>query len=257
MFGLYSNRDNGVGIVLRFKDGSSKPLALNVQTAAYIDPAAIYDHATIVTPRAVGSTLGFNFIAIKSRSGTPVVIDTDGEIRWAATGVTDSASSAFHDNAFFVGDPVSTKTLRIELDGTVNTTRLIASDYTNYHHNIDIGKFGLLTEVDALSAGVANLESILVETTHSGAVIREWDFAKIVGDYMASQGDDPTAFVRPGIDWFHMNAATYDARDDSIIASSRENFVIKVNYLTGEIIWILLETPRSTGTPSHRSEPRP
>jgi hypothetical protein len=239
VFGLYANHDNGVTITLRFKDGSSKLLTLSLQTAAYVDPVGIYDHAAVVTRRAVGSTLGFDFIAIKSRLGAPVVIDTDGEIRWATTGFTDSTSSAFHDNAFFVGDAASTKTSRIDLDGTVSTSRLIASDYTRYHHNIDIGKFGLLVEVDAQSVGVVNVEAILAEVTTSGAVIREWDFAKIIGDFMASRGDDPAEFVRPGIDWFHMNAATYDARDDSIIASSRENFVIKIDYRTSEIIWIL------------------
>src|SRR5262249_34871232 len=56
---------------------------------------------------------------------------------------------------------------------------------------------------------------------------------------MLEHGDDPSAFVRPGIDWFHMNGAVYDPRDDSLVVSSRENFLIKIDYLTGEIIWIL------------------
>ena len=56
---------------------------------------------------------------------------------------------------------------------------------------------------------------------------------------MWAEGDDPTRFVRPGVDWFHVNAATYDPRDDSVIVSSRENFVIKLDYATGTPIWIL------------------
>jgi len=36
-----------------------------------------------------------------------------------------------------------------------------------------------------------------------------------------------------------MNSATYDSRDDSLIVSSRENFVIKVDYSSGRLIWIL------------------
>lgn len=35
-----------------------------------------------------------------------------------------------------------------------------------------------------------------------------------------------------------MNSAIYDPSDDSIIVSSRENFVIKIDYQTGNILWI-------------------
>ena len=55
---------------------------------------------------------------------------------------------------------------------------------------------------------------------------------------MTANGDDPTLFVRPGVDWFHNNASTYDPRDDSLIVSSRENFLIKLNYSTGQVVWI-------------------
>jgi hypothetical protein len=56
---------------------------------------------------------------------------------------------------------------------------------------------------------------------------------------MSSLGDDAAAFVRPGVDWFHSNSAIYDPADDSVIVSSRENFVIKLDYQTGAIVWIL------------------
>jgi hypothetical protein len=40
-------------------------------------------------------------------------------------------------------------------------------------------------------------------------------------------------------DWFHNNAVTYNRADDSLIVSSRENFVICLDYETGAIRWIL------------------
>src|SRR4029077_11527523 len=70
-------------------------------------------------------------------------------------------------------------------------------------------------------------------------VFNHWDLAAILSAYMVSRGDDASAFVRPGVDWFHSNSTAYDPSDDSIIVSSRENFVIKVDYNTGNIIWIL------------------
>jgi hypothetical protein len=67
---------------------------------------------------------------------------------------------------------------------------------------------------------VPQIESIVTEIDASGRVIKECDFACTLADHMRSQGDDPALFIRPGIDWVHVNAATYDPRDDSIMASS-------------------------------------
>ena len=63
--------------------------------------------------------------------------------------------------------------------------------------------------------------------------------ADILTSYMQANGDDASAFVRPGSDWFHVNASTYDPSDNTVIVSSRENFLIKVNYSTHDIVWIL------------------
>jgi len=63
--------------------------------------------------------------------------------------------------------------------------------------------------------------------------------ADILTSYMRKNGDDPTAFVRPGIDWFHVNASVYDPSDDSVIVSSRENFLIKIDCQTKDVVWIL------------------
>src|SRR5256714_10340872 len=47
-------------------------------------------------------------------------------------------------------------------------------------------------------------------------------------------------FVYPlPADWFHNNAVTYNRADDSVVISSRENFVIAIDYETGAIKWIL------------------
>src|SRR2546423_5606830 len=45
-------------------------------------------------------------------------------------------------------------------------------------------------------------------------------------------------------DWFHNNAVTYNRADDSIAISSRENFVICLDYETSAIKWILGDTTK-------------
>lgn len=243
VFGLYANHVNRLTIELQFIDGSSKSLPVDVATTAFADPHGVYASPTIVKKRVPGSTLGVNFFAMKSVLGTPVVVDSDGETRWsgasAAISNADSSSSAFHDNAFIVGDRSAPRLTRLELDGTYSTSSLVpASPYLNFHHNIDPGKIGLLAEMDVADGASTNLESVAVEISSSGVVLNEWNFATLLSDYMRSHGDDPTAIVSPGIDWFHMNSVTYDPRDDTLVVSSREHFVVKVDYRSGNIVWI-------------------
>jgi arylsulfate sulfotransferase len=239
VFGLYAGHANQVQLDVGFGDGSSTTIPIEIVTPSYTDPTGLFAQRRIVTPRAAGAALGFDFFYMKSAVSTPVVVDTDGEIRWVAAGDNNSRWSIFSDNAFTIGGHASTELRRLELDGTVTTRMVLAPDYTNFHHTIDPGKVGLLAEFDAQINGQPVIEVVLAEIAPSGAVIAEWNFETLVSRYMQSQGDDPAPFVRSGIDWFHMNASMYDARDDTLIVSSRENFVIKVDYRTGDIIWVL------------------
>jgi len=255
VFGLYAGRLNHVSVELQFEAAPARTVPVDLATNPYVDGSGIYDRPTILQRRAAGTPLGFEYLYVKSGLGSPIVIDTDGEVRWVGAGVASGFSSAFRDNGFFVGDPKSPKLTRLELDGSSSEASLASATYTGFHHNIDPGKEGLLVEVDAASDGVASLESIVAEVSGAGAVLGEWDFAAILGAYMAGEGDDPSAFVRPGVDWFHMNSAIYDARDDSLIVSSRENFVIKVDYQTRDIVWILGDpTKHWYGFPSLRAK---
>ena len=57
---------------------------------------------------------------------------------------------------------------------------------------------------------------------------------------MRAGGDDPSHFVYPTPnDWFHNNSVAYNRADNSLIVSSRENFLICIDYETGAIRWIL------------------
>ena len=194
----------------------------------------IYDHPTILQPRAAGASLDFDFFVLKSTRASVVVVDTDGAVRWVGNGLP-SESTIFTDNGFVVGSATSGQVQRLELDGTLTSSQVGDPTITEFSHNIDPGKVGLLAEFDVSGEVDATLEEI----TPTGDVLRTWKLGDILGAYMASQGDDPTAFIRPGTDWFHLNAATYDPRDDSLIVSSRENFVMKIDYASGDLIWIL------------------
>lgn len=257
VYGLYANYNNQVSMELTRQAGESTPLEIDIQTAPYADPTGIYSNPTILTRRVPGGTLGFDFIYIKSGLGSPIIVDTDAEVRWAAPGVAGSISSALVGDNFIIGNSSAPNVTQLRLDGNIRNASMPPGGYIDFNHDIDRGKFGLLAEVDLSSDGVENIESNVVEMRDQDQplVLGGWDLASILRAYMASHGDDAAAFVRPGVDWFHTNSAIYDPSDDSIIVSSRENFVIKLDYKTGAIKWILGDPTKYWYTfPSLRSK---
>ena len=217
------------------------PITATVATAPYVDPNGIYDRPTILKARAAGSALDFDFFFMKSGLGSPVVMHSDGQVRWTMPGLTSSVATVLTDNGFLTGDTTRGQMRRLELDGTMTTFPLNAAGVTDFHHNIDAGKQGVLVELDVQRPdGVPIVESTLAEVDPAtGTVYKRWDVGDTLSRYMTGQGDDPTNFVRPGVDWFHMNSAIYDPRDDTLMISSRENFVMKIDYASGDLIWIL------------------
>lgn len=240
VFGLYAGYDNQVAIEIETQAGTPISVQVGIPTSNYVDPSGVYSHPSIITSRAAGSDLGFDFIFIKSGLGSPVIIDTDSEIRWAAPGFGSAISSTFSGDEFVIGDPAQPIIYRLGLDGKITQSPLPPTTYADFHHNVDNGKQGFLGEVDATSDGTKIIESNVIEFADSNptSILNQWDLGAILSVWMSSQGDDAAAFVRPGVDWFHSNSAIYDPTDDSIIVSSRENFVIKLDYNTGQIKWI-------------------
>jgi arylsulfate sulfotransferase len=179
---------------------------------------------------------------IKSSLASPIIVDTDAEMRWVVPSTVVATSSALQGDEFVIGTLDSLNVYRLRLDGTLSQAAVPSSTtYTDFDHNIDFGKTALLAEFDI---GTKSLESNIAEIDDSGTIYNQWNMAAIISDYMTGQGDNAKAFVRPGSDWFHSNSTAYDPSDDSLIVSSRENFVIKVGYSTGNIIWILGDTTK-------------
>jgi outer membrane protein assembly factor BamB len=240
VYGLYDNFTNNVTLTYLFLDGSSKGDSTAIATADFVDPECSYESPTVLQARTSDTTLSYDYMMVRGACGdfSPVVLDTDSNLRWSnpmGTSTALLASSGFFDNAVFFTQ--GTSLFRVELDGAITT---IASyddlGIVNFHHNIDEGKVGMILEADTTT----QFESFLLEVDLTGKVIKTWDLAQIISDTMVAGGDDPSQFVFPTpTDWFHNNAATYNHADDSVIVSSRENFVIAIDYETGAVKWIL------------------
>jgi arylsulfate sulfotransferase len=236
VYGLYSDYSNSVTLTYYFNDGSSKQDSTTVTTAAFTHPCG-FDKPTVLQARTDTTALSYDYMLVKSgcSSFEPVIIDTDGALRWASPAGFSVIPSTFFNNAIYQSDGSSL--YRVDLDGTIT----FLHDYSDIgatflHHNIDRGKVGMILDLDTTDF----IESVNVEVDSAGNVLKTWNLAQIISDAMLAGGDDPSQFVYSApTDWFHNNACTYNRADDSLLVSSRENFVICLDYETGAIKWIL------------------
>jgi arylsulfate sulfotransferase len=242
VFGLYAGYRNNISLTTGFRDGSSRVDSVPMETEAYEDSNNVFTAIDIKKTRAANDSLNFDYILIKNLATPPLIIDTDGNVRWIGTVPVSSYSTAFIDNGFVIGSPTTPDIYRLEFDGTYTGTNLSDSSYSYFHHELTIGKVGLLAEVDANERN--KTESILAEISPTGQVLKEWDMGSILSNAMTKGGDDPSNFVRDGADWFHMNSAIYTPSDNSLLISSRENFVMKIDYDSGAVKWLFGDTTK-------------
>jgi hypothetical protein len=236
IYGLYDGYTNTVTLTYFFNDGSSKQDSTTITTTTFDDPCG-YEAPIVLQPRTEGNSLSYDYMLLKGACSdfSPAVLDTDGALRWVGTAALANFNVAFFQNSFFVAH--GPEIYRNDLDGTVT----FLGDYSkegvlDFHHNVDLGKTGLIYEVDTKSY----LETIFMEIDAEGTLLKTWNPADIISAAMTAGGDDPSQFVYPSpTDWFHNNAVAYNRADDSLIVSSREDFVIAVDYDTGAIKWIL------------------
>lgn len=237
IFGMYSDYKNTVQLEFLFTDGSKSSLTKEIVTNPYDNPLTYKINASannLLKP-------SFSYFYLKSRTAGVYIMDIDGNVRWTANDVKDGISSIFVNDAFrvFLDD----KHYELNLSGQVNSYDIQVPGLSNIeaHHDVDKGKSGYLVEIDADKVNRSDriIESILIEVDLNGNTINEWDFGTIFKEYLEGEGYDSSNFVRDGFDWFHMNSAIYDSSDDTIIASSRENFVVKIGYESKNIIWLL------------------
>ena len=106
VFGLYAGRENQVTINLGFSIGFRKNtrFAVTITTPPY--DGGTYSNPTVIQPLLPGTTLSYDFILLKGYADpiTPIIIDTDAEIRWVGTAGVGS-KAAFSSTMHFTLPP--------------------------------------------------------------------------------------------------------------------------------------------------------
>ena len=85
---------------------------------------------------------------------------------------------------------------------------------------------------------------VILEVSPEGEILNRWPMLDLLDPNRLCYGSCSPYWQRRGFaesnDWSHTNAVTYDARDDSIIASLRtQDCLIKFDRSSGELKWIL------------------
>ena len=235
VFGLYSNFSNTVTLQYEFTDNSTQPDTTTIATGVYNDTCG-YSTPVIIQPRTNSTSLSFDYILVRNGCHAPLIIDTDGQIRWAGAGAFGNFPAILFQNSFYLAN-FDSNLSRMEFDGTWITLHDFADEgISDFHHNIDFGKRGIILEADTPT----DFESVLIEVDGLGNTLKTWNMADIISNAMIAGGDGihVNEFVVRSQDWFHNNASTYRNSDNSVLVSSRENFVIALDYESSAIKWI-------------------
>jgi len=234
VFGLYADHANEVTIDVDSLLGPSDPAHYAVPTG----PAPEGFLPTLAVEQT-DEDLQLDFVFMQG-FGPPALVDVDGEVRWRAPDVGEFLfPRAVTPGGLVAGSMFSGGIYTIDWLGRFESFTLSDPRCFLSHHEIAPGRTGFFDTVSFEDGAEKHPQSVLAEMSAEGVVTRLWDFDEIFNDRIQCCGEDPSTFVQNGVDWFHMNSAIYDATDDGILASSRENFVVKIDYETGEIRWLL------------------
>jgi len=260
IFGLYADYNNTVRITVKQIYRKAITTTVRLQTAAY---TGYFSAATRVdvTPRNTAVPLDYSYMLVKHlHNGLgPVVLDIDGNIRWTGRPGMNSQGAYFWNGSIYLdngeGYCCGSKLFRMDMTGALTEVADYASEGVwGFHHNYDLGKNGLLLEVNLNVEGASHVESTIFEVNKSGVILDRWNISQIVRDAMSAAGDNSVNFIRDGDDWFHNNAATYWAATDTLVVSGREDFVIGIGYTDKQIKWILGDLSKAWATyPSLRA----
>ena len=254
IFGLYAGYNNTVRITVKQIYRKAITTTVRLLTAPYTE---YFSAATRVdvTPRNKSVPLDYSYMMVKHLANGlgPMILDIDGNVRWTGRPGMNPQGAYFWGGSIYLdnseGYSSGSKLFRMDMTGALTEVADYASEGVwGFHHNYDLGKVGLLIEPNITVGDAVHVESTIFEINKSGVILDRWNITQIVRDAMVAGGDDPSAFVRDGDDWLHINASTYWAAQNTLVVSGREDFVIGIGYNDKQIKWILGDLSKAWAT---------
>lgn len=169
----------------------------------------------------------------------PFIFDKNGDIRWYA-------NLEEWGNLLLPGEPTEENTIIFGYANKIREIHLagnlvvdITVNDVNVHHDVIKHNGNYIAAVDVFDRIIKHpdgseyttIEDHIIEYTPSGNEVNRWDLTEILDI-------DRHDVVEDNVDWFHMNAITYDPNDETLIVSGRNQGVIKVDW-DNNLKWIL------------------
>ncbi|MFA6084323.1 aryl-sulfate sulfotransferase [Mucilaginibacter sp.] len=246
IIGLYPNFENTVEVTVVNDNGdkakssikiTTGPLPANVPNYIHVDVA---DYANMES----GVNLVSGFSGYPNGPLAPYIVDNYGDIRWILDFSNNTElNKLFYDDGisrikngnYLFADQISGKIYEVDILGKI-INRWELGGYTFHHEVLEKPDGNFLVTVNKPGStntkGVPTIEDYIIEINRtSGQITNTWDLKESLDEYR-------TAFTTNSEDWMHVNAVTYDAKDNTIIVSGRHQAVVKLNY-ANQVKWIL------------------
>jgi len=221
-----------------------------VNSSGFIRATQIVTLQTVALPNKPIITIKKNLLSQSDVSiysvslGGPYGFDQNGEIRWYYTGDFWYSYGKLKNGNLIASSGLNT--LLGQFSPALNEISMLGESIRHYiipnyqHHDVwEMPNGNFLIGTNSTSTPAFNgvpLQDVVVEINRSsGSVVRTWNFNNIL--------DPKRTFIPDAVgssDWLHMNRVSYNSVDNSIIISSRsQSAVVKIDYETSQIKWIL------------------
>jgi len=231
ILGLYANHTNTIQFTAKNNLGkiiSEKEFTVSTSPIGILNLPSIEILTANLAER-------FTLVEYRTITNKPFVFDLHGEIRWFLKFEESGIQPIVSNNSpiIFIGDKNKPKYYKYNWLGEVlNEITIPNSEMTTHHSQFTHPNGGDIIPIDTEDA----IGSLICHFDESGNILKQWNMNEIVLNYLPENQD----MMVIGKGWFHCNYARYDATDNSIILSGRRSIgVVKLDYNTGEIKWIL------------------
>ncbi|MFB9768471.1 aryl-sulfate sulfotransferase [Lactiplantibacillus modestisalitolerans] len=282
VLGLYANTTNQVKFTVTYKNGQTATRTIQLKTAKL--PASLSKlKVNVKKANKSKMTLGsgnskLTFMVRTTISGKnqsknySFGIDADGAIRWFTTKPTShifkqlnnghlliwtksNSSNSYFDELVemdYTGKVYKTYKFNHKAWGKAKGSK--KQNHNQIHHDVtELPNGDLIATVS--DGGRTYVEDTMIVISHkTGKITKVINMknilpAKFYTNYSATKSNK----YMGKRDWFHQNSVYYDATDKSLIISSRnQNLVMKIDYKTEKIKWILSSKKASAWPKSYR-----
>ncbi|MGH7572447.1 MAG: aryl-sulfate sulfotransferase [Gemmatimonadota bacterium] len=240
VLGLYPDHENTVE--LTFTDDRGRELGIRPYT---IQTPSLSSHMPSITIDLMSPEMapGMTLVSYYGHNGDitprrPFIFDRFGDIRWVLDyeNHAELGDLAFEDGVerlangnLYFADANGDRIYEVDMTGRIINTWDMPG--FGFHHEVFEKPNGnFLVSVD--NETISTVEDHVIEIQRStGAIINVWDLRESLDQDRQTWSDREN-------DWVHVNAVTYDGRDDTIIVSGRHQGVVKLT-ADNEVVWIL------------------